>query len=203
MNAGRFARGRPLWLLPLLLLLLPGCGLFQTRTPDAPTEPSDSFRPSTDPDALIENLQSAIAQKNTVNYERCFASATQGRQPFVFTPSSSALAAYPGVFARWTVDEERQYFQNLVARAAGKPNAYSNLTLTHKTIIVSGDSAVYSYDYTLVFEHNDPSFPTTAIGTMQVTMGPDQNNAWVINRWTDYKTSSEVTWSHFKGKFSN
>lgn len=199
----RLRAGRLRLCVVFLALLPAGCGLFEPRQPESPTAPSDSFRPSTDPDALIENLQNAIAQKNVVNYERCFAEPSHAAEPFVFAPSSAALAVYAAVFAHWTVDEERQYFQNLVARSQGKSNAVSNLTLTHKTIIVSGDSAVHSYDYTLTFEHTDPTFPQTAIGTMQVVMGPDNNNAWVIYRWTDYKTTGDVTWSHFKGKFSN
>jgi hypothetical protein len=68
---------------------------------------------------------------------------------------------------------------------------------------VTGDSAVYTYDYTLTFEHTDASFPTVAIGNLQFVLGLDNNNAWVIYRWNDYKTTSDVTWSHFKGKFSN
>jgi hypothetical protein len=186
-----------------LTLGLAACGLFQTRTPEAPTQPSDSFIPATDADAVVQNLQSAIAEKSSVNYVRCLADASHAKQPYVFVPSATAAATYAGIFAHWTVDDERQYFQNLVARTAGKPSAFSNLVLAHKTILLSGDSTVVSYDYTFTFEHNDPSFPTVATGTMQLVMGPDNTNAWVIYRWTDYKTTSDVTWSHFKGKFSN
>ncbi len=185
------------------LIVLTSCGLFQTRTPEAPTQPSDTFVPATDPDAVVQNLQSAIAEKNSVNYQRCFPDPAHTKQPYAFIPSATAAATYAGVFANWTVDDERQYFQNLVARTAGKPSAFSNLVLAHKTIILSGDSTVVSYDYTFTFEHNDPSFPTVATGTMQLVLGPDNTNAWVIYRWTDYKTTSDVTWSHFKGKFSN
>ena len=184
-------------------MLLASCGLFQTRTPEAPTQPSDSFIPATDPDAVVQNLQGAIAEKNTVNYQRCFPDPTHAKEAYSFSPSATAAATYAGVFARWTVDDERQYFQNLVARTAGKPTAFSNLVLAHKTIILSGDSTVVSYDYTFTFEHDDTSFPTVATGTMQLVLGPDNTNAWVIYRWNDYKTTSDVTWSHFKGKFSN
>lgn len=185
------------------LLCFASCGLFQTRTPEAPTQPSDAYVPPTDPDALIQNLESAIAERNSVNYQRCFPDPSHAKQPYVFIPSANAAATYAGVFAHWTVDDERQYFQNLVARTAGKPTAFSNLVLAHKSVILSGDSTVVSYDYTFTFEHNDPSFPTVATGTMQVVLGPDNTNTWVIYRWTDYKTTGDVTWSHFKGKFSN
>ncbi|MGA9118412.1 MAG: hypothetical protein WB699_03515 [Bacteroidota bacterium] len=196
----------PLWRATVTLSLaigLPACGLFQTRTPDAPTQPSDSFIPATDPDAVVQNLQSAIAEKSSVNYVRCLADPSHAKQPYQFIPSATAAATYSGVFAQWNVDDERQYFQNLVARTAGKPTAFSNLVLAHKTILLSGDSTVVSYDYTFTFDHNDPSFPTVASGTMQLVLGPDNTNAWVIYRWTDFKTTNDITWSHFKGRFSN
>jgi hypothetical protein len=180
-----------------------GCGLFQTRTPEAPTQPSDSFKPATDPDVLVENLQAAIAEKNSVNYLRCLSDPVRSKRTFLFTPSSGAAAVYASVFSAWSLDEERQYFQNLVSRTSGNVNAYSNLVLFNKAAIVTSDSAVHTYDYTLTFDHNEPTFPTTAAGTMQLVMIPDNTNAWVICRWTDFKSTSEVTWSHFKGKFSN
>ena len=186
-----------------VLLMFASCGLFQTRTPEAPTQPSDSYVPATDPDALIQNLESAVAEKNSVNYQRCFPDPAHTSRTYVFIPSANAAATYAGVFGHWTVDDERQYFQNLVARTAGKPTAFSNLVLAHKSVILSGDSTVVSYDYTFTFDHNDPSFPTVATGTMQLVLGPDNTNTWVIYRWTDYKTTGDITWSHFKGKFSN
>ena len=185
------------------LILGSGCNLFEPRDPEAPTQSSDSFIPPTDPDIVIENLQNAIAQKNSVNYVRCFADPSQSVRLFQFSPSPDAGSRYASVFAYWSIDQEKAYFQNLVARAAGKVNAYSNLLLTHRVATVTGDSAVESYDYTFTFEHTDPSFPTVAIGNLQFVLGLDNNNAWVIYRWSDFKTTSDVTWSHFKGKFSN
>src|SRR5512140_1367623 len=160
------------------LLLGSGCNLFGPRDPEAPSQAGDSFIPPTDPDAVIENLQNAIAQKNSVNYVRCFADPMRTARLFQFFPSPDAGSRYASVFAYWTVDQERTYFQNLVARSSGKVNAYSNLVLTHRVATVTGDSAVQSYDYTLTFEHTDPSFPTVAIGNLQFVLGLDNNNAW-------------------------
>ncbi len=185
------------------LALGSGCNLFEPRDPEPPSQSSDSFLPPTDPDVVIENLQNAIAQKNSVNYVRCFADPTRTAHPFQFFPSPDAGAQYASVFAFWTVEQEKTYFQNLVARAATKVNAYSNLVLSNRSVTLTADSSVQTYDYTLTFEHNDPSFPTVASGHLQFVLGMDDNNAWVIYRWSDFKTTSDVTWSHFKGKFSN
>lgn len=185
------------------LVLGAGCNLFEPRDPEAPSQTSDSFIPATDPDVVIENLQNAIAQKNSVNYIRCFADPSRTSRPFQFSPSPDAGSRYASVFAYWTVEQEKTYFQNLVARTTGKANAFSNLLLTHRVVTLTADSAIQSYDYTLTFEHTDPSFPTVATGNLQFVLGLDNNNAWVIYRWSDFKTTSDVTWSHFKGKFSN
>ncbi len=185
------------------LLVGPGCNLFEPRDPEAPSQTSDSFIPPTDPDVVIENLQNAIAQKNSVNYVRCFADPTRSTRPFQFSPSPDAGSRYASVFAYWTVDQEKTYFQNLVARTTGKVNAYSNLLLTHRVVTLTADSAIQSYDYTLTFEHTDPSFPTVATGNLQFVLGLDNTNSWVIYRWSDFKTTGDVQWSHFKGKFSN
>jgi len=185
------------------LLLGGGCNLFEPRDPETPSQSSDSFLPPTDPDAVNENLQNAIAQKNSVNYVRCFADPSRTPHPFLYFPSPDAGSRYASVFVTWTVDQERTYFQNLVARSSGKVNAYSNLLLTNRSVTLTGDSSIQAYDYTLTFEHNDPAFPTVAVGNLQFVLGLDNSNAWVIYRWSDFKTTSDVTWSHFKGKFSN
>ena len=120
--------GRRLWsalsfgvaLLACWQLLGAGCNLFEPRDPEVPSQSSDSFIPPTDPDAVIENLQNAVAQKNSVNYVRCFADPSRTVRPFQFFPSPDAGARYASVFAFWTVDQEKTYFQNLVGVGVGE-----------------------------------------------------------------------------------
>lgn len=190
--------------IPFLIVvvsLLSGCGLFQTREPESPTQPSDSFPPASVPDVVIENLQGAIEKKDAVNYARCFPASGRERQPYVFIPASGASALFSGVFARWSVDEERQYFQNMVAQTS--TGAISALQISNKSILESADSALYSFNYVLVFQHTGTTLPDTAMGTMQLVLGLDLSNMWVIYRWTDFRTTTDYTWSYFKGKFSN
>jgi len=182
-------------------IVLQGCGLFEPRQPEEPSQSSLNFKPPTEPSIVIANLQSAIEQKNAANYISCFADPAKGNPPFVFTPSPEAAGLYTAALEAWTLNDEQAYFQNLIARSA--PQAFSSLSLTSKGSTVSADSVVYGYDYTLVFEHNDPSFPKTARGTLQFTLRVSQSNFWMIQRWVDFKTTGDISWSHFKGKFSN
>ena len=145
---------------PLVLLLITGiaggCGLFEPRDPEEPSQSSLNNRPPTEPSIVIANLQSAVEQRNPTNYVTCFSDEARGAQPFIFIPSADAAAAYGGTLSAWTLDEERSYFQNLVARSGQQ--AYASLTLNLKTTTVTSDSVVSAYDYILVFEHSDPGF---------------------------------------------
>jgi hypothetical protein len=178
-----------------------GCGLFEPRDPEPPSQSSLNFKPPTEPSIVIANLQSAIEQKNVANYVSCFSDQAKGQPPFSFTPAPDAAVQYTAALENWTLNEEQSYFQNLISRSAAQ--AFSSLSLTPKGSTVSADSVVYGYDYTLVFEHNDSSFPKTARGTLQFTLRVSQSNFWTIQRWIDFKTTNDISWSHFKGKFSN
>jgi hypothetical protein len=191
----------------LLLIIVAGvlpvcsCGLFEPRDPEDPSQSSLNYQPPTDPAIVIANLQSAVEEKNAANYVACFSDEAKGQPPFVFSPSPDAAALYGSAFSSWSLNDEQSYFQNMIARSA--TGAFSTLSLTAKGSTVSADSVVYSYDYTLVFQHSVTGFPTTARGTLQFTLRVSQSNYWAIQRWVDFKTTDDVSWSSFKGKFSN
>jgi len=179
----------------------PGCGLFEPRSPEAPTQSSQTFLPATDPLIVVSNLQSAIEQKSVPNYVQCLADPAAGLHTFLFVPSSEGTAQYGSLFRNWSTVEEQAYFQNLTTRTT--PASLSKLDLTAKTASLSADSALLEYDYTLTFENTVAGFPSRASGDLQFALQRSSSNIWTIYRWTDFKTTSDITWSLFKGKFSN
>jgi hypothetical protein len=185
----------------IALVLSPGCGLFEPRDPEPPSQSSLNYRPPTDPTIVIANLQSAIEQKNAANYLACFTDPLRTGQPYIFLPAADAQAQYGSILAEWNRDEEQSYFLNLIARSSA--NAFSSLSLVLKSSTVNADSVMYSYEYTLVFEHSDASFPKTAKGVLWFTLRPDNSNFWAIQRWSDFTTQNAISWSHFKGRFGN
>jgi hypothetical protein len=185
--------------LALGAILLHGCSLFETREPEPPGQSGFDFVPATVPSIVISNLQSAVAQKNIDNYMRNFSDPALIAVGFEFIPSTEASTVYPNI-QQWTYDDERAYFQNLVAKA----NGVSQLTLTAKDSLISATNATYSFDYILSFQHTDAAtFPTVAQGNLQFDLAPDAGNIWTIYRWIDFNTTPEITWSSFKGKFGN
>lgn len=186
----------------MLLWLVPsGCSLLEPREPEPPTQSSLNFQPPTVPSVVIANLESAIAQKNSANYISCFADPSKSPRQFVFIPSTEASAQYPGLLTQWSISEELSYFQNLIAKSP--PNGFSSLILTQRSSVVTPDTVLYEYDYVFTFEHTEPGFPTVARGNLQFSIGTDNNNFWSIYRWSDFKTTNDITWSLVKGKFSN
>jgi hypothetical protein len=185
----------------LLGLVCSGCGLFEPRDPEDPATSRLDFLPPTEPSIVISNLQNAVDQKNVANYTACFSDPTTGGRTFVFVPSAEASAQYGLALASWGTSQEQAYFQNLIARSAS--NAAASLQLTQKSQLVTTDSVIYSYDYTFTFEHSETNFPKVARGNLQFALAPDAANRWSIYRWIDFKTGSDITWSMFKGKFSN
>jgi hypothetical protein len=179
--------------------VLAGCGLFEPRDPESPGQSGLDFVPATVPSIVISNLRNAIAQKSADNYMRSFSDVNLTGRPFVFVPSVEASSVYPNV-RDWSYDDERAYFENLVAKADG----FSGLLLVPRDSIIGASEAIYNFDYTFSWQHTDAaSFPTSATGNMQVILAPDAGNIWSIHYWADFSIEGDVSWSSFKGSFGN
>ncbi|MGB9773701.1 MAG: hypothetical protein ACP5JH_04440 [Bacteroidota bacterium] len=181
--------------------ILPSCELFQTRTPEPPTQASSSFVPPTSPQIVLQNFRNAIKERNTDNYVRCFADSLTSAHSYQFVPTEKAAAQYYGVFTSWNLHNERQYFDNIKSHLSS--TSVPNLVLSNDRFeYLSSDSAIYSATYDLFIPHDVAGVPQTAHGNLQFTLGVDRNNMWMIYRWIDLSTGSEYTWSDFKGRFS-
>jgi len=173
------------------------CDLFQTRTPEAPSQSVSTFDPPTSYDVVLRNLQFAIVEKNVNNYTRCFADTSV--RPFVFNAAEDARRGFADVMSHWDLDAEYRYFRNLKEVTAGLPS----LSLPDKPpTFVSSDSVVYDLDYTLYFPHVRTGVPKLVRGNMQLYIGADDQHRWAIYYWRDSKTTSDSTWSYLKAVFS-
>jgi hypothetical protein len=194
-------RVRPFVFLFPFAFCFTGCSLFEPREAEPPTQSGVQYEQQTFPLAVISNLQKAIAQKDDVHYIACFTNPARNARGYTFVPSADAVDVYASVLRNWSYDQELMYFRNLKAKAR-QPNGFSSLTLTPKDSVIATDSREYGYDYDLRFEHTDPTFTQTVRGTLRFTLIND-NSEWTITRWVDLKTTTDLTWSSLKGKFSN
>jgi hypothetical protein len=185
-----------------LLMTTQGCDIFSTRTPEKPSEASSSFVPPTTPSIVIDNLVSAIRERNTENYIRCFVDSSFSQNRFVFQATQSAQTASGSLFRDWNLSSERSYFENV--RSKVPEGAESTLLLTDgKFETIQADSAVYTATYTLVVQHTVQNIPQQAQGTLLFVLTLDRNNSWSIYRWIDNKTGNDFSWSDFKARFSS
>lgn len=183
-------------------MLAASCNIFELREAEPPSQSGFQYLPRTFPANVILNLQNSVGQQDVAGYVANFTDSTRSQYSFTFVPSGDAAEIYASVLRNWTLQQEQSYFQNLVAKRR-QPQSFSNLTLVPKDSIISGnDSRTYSFDYTFTFEHVEPGFTQTARGTAHFTLVND-NSEWTISRWVDLKTTNDLTWSSFKGKFSN
>jgi len=177
------------------------CNIFETRTPEPPTQSSSSFTPATEPSLVFSNMSSAFRDLNSLNYIKSFADSVTAGRSFSFEPTPQAKVKYGGVFLLWNRQSEQQYFENL----RSKIPSGSTATLVFQTLTVQSlqsDSAQYEATYTLTAPHSVASVPTQATGKAQFLLLADRSRNWVIWRWIDEPTgTSSFTWSDLKGEF--
>lgn len=176
-----------------------GCDLFSTRDPEPPSQHSSSFVQPVTADIVLENFKNAIRESNPDNYVRCFSDTTASSREYIFIPSVEISAQYSSVFAAWTREDERFYFQNIGQPQNGTPYiTFSSM----QPMAVSSDSVVYSMDYTVFYPHRRDGVTQLVQGNMQVFIGANSQRVWSIYRWQDNKTVSDSTWSYWKAVFS-
>ncbi len=180
---------------------LTGCGIFDTRNPEPPTQVSSSYVPPTDPSIVFQNMVSAFHDLNTVNYVRSFSDTSGGGASFRFEPSAQSGAKYAAVFAAWNRQSEQQYFEAMKSQLlSGGVMTLQFTSLTAQR--VSADSAQYEATYSLVVPHAVTGVATTASGRAQFWLAPDQARLWSITSWVDLaQNPDDFTWSDFKGIF--
>jgi hypothetical protein len=185
----------------LEMLTLGSCSILETRDPEPPGQSSSTFTPPTSPNIVLDNLVSAVRERNTDNYIKCLADSNFSTRRFSFVPTQEAQSQYFTVFSSWSIGGERGYFENLKSRTTS--TATSLLLFSNGSETIQSDSAVYTRNYDLIYQHNVGGIPQEAKGTLQFYLGTDRNGLWMIYRWVDIKGNSDFTWSDFKGRFSN
>lgn len=170
-----------------------GCSLFGTRDPEAPAGESGTFLQPDTPEQVIENLQAAIAELNTLNYRRSLSAE------LVFRPTATAEAR-DAIWSSWSRAEEEQYFATLVA--AANPTGGHSLVLNDESVtLVDASTTLLDATYVLTVNHRRPDAPTRVQGRLLWTIAQRSDGLWEITSWTDQELGVEATWSDLKAEF--
>lgn len=178
----------------LISMLFPAC--FSIRTVEPPSQGGSVWVSPTDYEILLINLQTAINQRNTQNYLRCFNADT-----FQFVPIAALFNDNESVWINWSTQDEQAYFDNMIGNLAVSTN--NSLILRELDVRdVTADSLTYIGDYTLRVNHQDTSLSTLFTGQLQMLIKLNTFNEWEIFRWTDLATQADSSWSQLKLSYS-
>lgn len=180
----------------IFTLTFGACDLFQVRDPEDPSETKSSYRVPVEPKVVIENLKNAFKDKNSNDYKKNFSTGMPlVNRDFYFIPSGNVLSIFP---SDWYINEEFQYFNNLVSRTPqGIP---ISLTFSDEVYDIRADSSIYSAKYFISVPVQN-SNPEIFEGSVKFTMTTDINAAWTIYFWEDIAKQGSKSWSELKLEF--
>jgi hypothetical protein len=182
-------------------LFVGACGLFETREPTQPEQPSEGCRPlTTSPTAaVIPNIEDFYGR---VASATCYASMVD--DSFSFEPDPTDLSvAPPGTYTAWTDSVEVRVNGNI----ANRQDSIS-VDLTDKGgAIISPDSKTEQrfYDYLLhiIFRPVPPDTTADTLrytGSADITFHSDDTGQWRMTGWVDHRgTVSDSTWGLLRG----
>jgi len=196
------------WLSVVVVAICFACGFcgcenpFQTRAPEPPQRVQGTFILPHSPGIVFANLRNALAELNVVNYERCFSDSMHAGRPFRFIPEAAVANTNPGLFARWGLKDERDYFARM--RDPLPADSTFSLRLDSLQTVVTGDSAIFLQRYELVARHQRQTsgVPRQVSGEGRFWLSRDQFGDWSIYRWADFSSGSAFTWSTLKAAFA-
>lgn len=184
----------------LMALRISACqNPFTTREPEPPADTRSTWYQPVSPELIIDNFIAAVQEKSVENYIRCFGAEQDVRSGFRFVPEQSVANNYQGVFAAWTIIEERNYINNLFGQIP--PDSISSLILTDVTETLFSDSVRTTKDYNLTVHHTDPTVARYVAGRMELTLRKGADAFWYIASWADFKMGDDPVWSILKAKF--
>jgi hypothetical protein len=199
-KAGRSGRRRsslPLRLFPLLLLAWGGCALFEPRGSERPDHGVDvDWRPPISPDAVLQNLATAVGALEQNLYPELLADSGWAR-PFQFV----ADPAGAGGATAWGLEEELACWQRLCDHYDAA-QILPALALARTDSLTSGDSASYTATYRLDFPAAPSLEAASYAGTLRLSLSRNlRTGDWAIHRWEDWGGDSLSSWTQLKQVF--
>ena len=178
------------------IFILIRCDIFEVRNPESPSDTKSGYRVPVEPQDVIQNIISSFRDRNANDYRKNFASGPPlVDRDFFFSPSGNVLSSFP---VDWTVEQEFQYFNNLVTRTP--KDIPITVTFMNEFYDVRGDSAIYSSEYSISVPVLN-SEPNVYEGSIKFTMITDINAAWAIYFWEDIAKVGTKSWSELKIEF--
>lgn len=181
----------------LMACLLSHCDLFTPRTPEQPIGNAGTWQQPDTPQRVIENLRSALAERNVQNYLRSLSNT------LLFKPTLEAETRDPILWTAWRLAEEETYF-NRLRTAATLFSGHGLELLNVEQVILDNTHVSFDAAYQLRMPHSrtDENIPSYVQGRLVWTMVQGTDGLWRLERWVDQGTNGAPSWSDLKAAFS-
>jgi hypothetical protein len=179
----------------LLSALITSCDLFTTRSPEEPEGSSSGVVAANTPEALFENLKSALEDGIVENYMDCFVDDSYLNMTYVFTPASGAITNNP-YLSEWNLEREESYFKTLISKLKSGTDISFSYSITQKNY----NQTYYEYTISYTISFQSSSLTGDYQGTSIFKIYTDSRSQCVIVEWQDIKKDDYDCWSDLKGR---
>ena len=185
-----------------ILLWLCGCELFSTRSVEDPSGSSGvGWVLPLKPRTVLDNMQTAVGRRSSVDYLRSFASEDLGLEPFQFIADPQTSVNYKPTFDDWGIKQETAYAQALFSSANLPLYSLSEVSFVVEQETVLGDSATLNAHYDLHIEHLRDTAPRIMEGHLEFRLLRGNDGGWYIQQWSDVRLGGQKCWSELKAHF--
>ncbi|MFC2150554.1 hypothetical protein ACFLQV_03520 [Calditrichota bacterium] len=191
---------RSIYIFSVFLIVLFGCELFTTRTPEEPNGGSGSgWQFPNSPEHVILNLENAFSIRSSLDYMRSF--PTEEDSSYSYVPDQQTVNNKPAAFEGWGLRNEQAFSEALFSK--------SNLPLDSLVIVdfpieqrtLLGDSATLSIQYSMHIGHVRSDLAREFEGRSELQLWRSEDGGWIVRRWEDYRTSDLPCLSDLKAEF--
>jgi hypothetical protein len=170
---------------------------FATRKPEDPSLSASNWISPLYPEQVLVNLQTAVAERNTDNFIRCFADPAYSGRSFRFEPDPQTSSNHPGVFDGWGINRETGVMQQAYSLVPKDSTCMLTWTKILREIIAS-DTAVMVRQYKLELRHKPSILPVVFEGQAEFRLAADRRGEWCVYQWTDNSLGESVCWTELK-----
>jgi hypothetical protein len=183
-------------------LLLSGCNMFSTRSPEAPEGGgSQGWNFPATPQITMDDLQSAVGRRSSADYVRVLAAPESSLPEYVFVPDQQTAAANPGAFDGWNLAREMKLAQALFAPVNLPLDSLAVLTISVERQTTLTDTTVFTCNYQMHLGHLLDRVPRDMQGRAEFRMLRANDGGWYIQQWTDTRVTGQACWSDLKAAF--
>lgn len=155
------------------MVVLSGCDLFSTRTPEPPDTGSQFiWTPASTPHLLLENFKGSLQEVDGTNHSKCFISdndstSTGEKLIYHFVPRSGLDASSQSIFDGWSPTSEKNYIVKLRSLLVTDPKL-SVIISNEKIEQNDVHSAKVDFDYTVLIPvEGSSTIPSSISGSAQ------------------------------------